>query len=706
MNTYAEKTQENKSQAAANAVSQKRSVGEFAFQFVDNRPEAVERQKLQEMANKAQSAKQEAQLQAMPDYYISRRQESIHKEDMNTYAKKTHENRSQSAANVVSQKRSVGEFAFQFVDNRPEAIRQRKLQQMPNDSQQAKQVAQLRATPDHYILQRQEPIQKKDQNAILSTHKPTGKMSSEAPVQLKGKAWKKRREAQLAKEAEEREIRKARLIGSEESHHQADLARFKALDEAKEKGPIIDIKPDSDGGSATLSHLNTPYVDKYMRPRSRLEHGAKTRFLTPTKPVLDNEESKTRQISPKQVEKYTSITRQAITNEKATQGSDYAFYHAQDPRMRIAQDVYKRVYARHHGKVLQEDFHFLRFPGPKDDEFRKHKNVRTYFEEDMAEHGMIDDNINPTKTHLISVNPALHGGLGHAGEETFHYFQIGQGQTELPVAAIMGDFLGKFGLDASGSGELYKKAAALNATNEGSLFQIMVPKKQVDDVAYMAHPHGLPHDDELFDDLHEMGEIRYPDRKDAVKQRGLPPREKMNDEVTRNLLNMRKAHQSPKVVRPDPLTPLPEDPAARKAVIEQRTQQARTAFLQQKTRELNHRTVKRFQEGAYRPSKHLEDFIHNPGKLQHPEGYAQKLRMEMNPEHFGGEGVRSPHELMRIQNRSTFMQARLHFSEHTTLNPESGIRIKRFTTMEPDQEQAYNQMLNKYVEQLFANNND
>jgi hypothetical protein len=51
MNTHADRTQENKSQSVANAVSQKKSSGESTFQFVDNRPEVVTQRKLQEVAN-------------------------------------------------------------------------------------------------------------------------------------------------------------------------------------------------------------------------------------------------------------------------------------------------------------------------------------------------------------------------------------------------------------------------------------------------------------------------------------------------------------------------------------------------------------------------------------------------------------------------------------------------------------------------------
>ena len=80
---------------------------------------------------------------------------------MNTHSDKTHENKSQSMANAVSQKQSGGESTFQFIDNRPGAVAQRKLQEMANNSPQAKQATQLQAMADHYAKQKQLPIQKK-----------------------------------------------------------------------------------------------------------------------------------------------------------------------------------------------------------------------------------------------------------------------------------------------------------------------------------------------------------------------------------------------------------------------------------------------------------------------------------------------------------------------------------------------------------------
>ena len=49
MNSHADKSQENKSQSAANAVVQKKSAGDSTLQLVDNRPEAILQGKLQEV---------------------------------------------------------------------------------------------------------------------------------------------------------------------------------------------------------------------------------------------------------------------------------------------------------------------------------------------------------------------------------------------------------------------------------------------------------------------------------------------------------------------------------------------------------------------------------------------------------------------------------------------------------------------------------
>jgi hypothetical protein len=93
---------------------------------------------------------------------------------MNTHAEKTQENKNQTVSVADSQKQSEGSSTFQFVDNRPEAIAQRKLQEMANNSLQVKQAAQLQVMANNYSAQQQNPIQKKENNTGLPDNLKSG----------------------------------------------------------------------------------------------------------------------------------------------------------------------------------------------------------------------------------------------------------------------------------------------------------------------------------------------------------------------------------------------------------------------------------------------------------------------------------------------------------------------------------------------------
>ncbi|MFT4757768.1 MAG: hypothetical protein ACI91R_002425 [Vicingaceae bacterium] len=108
---------------------------------------------------------------------------------MNTHADKTQKNKSQTVTAEASQMQSAGESTFQFVDNRPESVAQRKLQEMANSSPQVsqlrafqdmannspkvKQTAQLQSMADNSSSQ-QQPIQKKENNTGLPDNLKTG----------------------------------------------------------------------------------------------------------------------------------------------------------------------------------------------------------------------------------------------------------------------------------------------------------------------------------------------------------------------------------------------------------------------------------------------------------------------------------------------------------------------------------------------------
>ncbi|MBK6265122.1 DUF4157 domain-containing protein [Marivirga sp. S37H4] len=97
---------------------------------------------------------------------------------MNTHADKSQENKSQSVANSIAQKNSVSEPAFQFEDNRPEAVAQKKLREIVDKSPQAVKIAQLKAMAEIQSVQlkkeEEELVQKKENKTGLPDQLKTG----------------------------------------------------------------------------------------------------------------------------------------------------------------------------------------------------------------------------------------------------------------------------------------------------------------------------------------------------------------------------------------------------------------------------------------------------------------------------------------------------------------------------------------------------
>jgi hypothetical protein len=81
LNTHAENEQENKSESFANEPTQSEGTTEATFQFVDNRPESIQTQQLQELANNSAQVSGIAQLQAMADSFTTQKQPIQRKEN-------------------------------------------------------------------------------------------------------------------------------------------------------------------------------------------------------------------------------------------------------------------------------------------------------------------------------------------------------------------------------------------------------------------------------------------------------------------------------------------------------------------------------------------------------------------------------------------------------------------------------------------------
>lgn len=131
---------------------------------------------------------------------------------MNAASDKTQEERSQSTSNESSQKINIAESTFQFVDRRPEAVAQRKLQDIANNSTQTNRAVQLQAITDNYTKQQLHPIQKKESKTGLPSKLKTGvehlsgyslddvkvHYNSSKPAQLQAHAYAQGTEIHLA----------------------------------------------------------------------------------------------------------------------------------------------------------------------------------------------------------------------------------------------------------------------------------------------------------------------------------------------------------------------------------------------------------------------------------------------------------------------------------------------------------------------------
>lgn len=88
---------------------------------------------------------------------------------MNTQSEKAQESTSQSVSALDVQMESGDESSFQFVDNRPKAVTQLKLQEMASNSSDVQQIAQLQEMANNYSAQHL-PIPKKENKKELPGH--------------------------------------------------------------------------------------------------------------------------------------------------------------------------------------------------------------------------------------------------------------------------------------------------------------------------------------------------------------------------------------------------------------------------------------------------------------------------------------------------------------------------------------------------------
>lgn len=195
------------------------------------------------------------------------------------------------------------------------------------------------------------------------------------------------------------------------------------------------------------------------------------------------------------ISNFRNLINQMNKTARANMKTSYDFYHAQTSDFRIIQDTYKKLYEILAIKAQIKNFTFLRFRDPI---FEKYDNIGDLLKDELRNKGLIDDNNKEVRTNILSVNLSPFGNVGTPGEATFYYFL--HGVSHMDPSWLLEDFFNKVGLGNKYLDDFRELGKSIQ-TKEGSLFQIFIPKKKVDQICYLAWRHGVPYDTKIIKDL-------------------------------------------------------------------------------------------------------------------------------------------------------------------------------------------------------------
>ena len=292
-----------------------------------------------------------------------------------------------------------------------------------------------------------------------------------------------------------------------------------------------------------------------------------------------------------------SLIQELIKNARYNAQTHYECYHAQASSLRIVQDLYKEIRILLDELVItHKDFHFLRFNDPI---FSRYTGIHDFLTDKLADKEEIHDGERDMSTSLLSVNFSPFGNYDIDGESTFDFylynFSVQNVAQRLALQIVRSLGFTENGTPLSYSIVTHALEELLHTHSQqsrGSLFQLLIPKKNIDTIGYTSHSYGIP----------------------ATAQ------------------------------EKDQLSPLEQLSFKTKTVL-----------------------INKLYDNNFSLSLYLESYRKEPEKIRY----------------------------------LTNLQGRLLITQDQFLNPASGIIIKRFTALSPEQEELYNQAVKNVAELII-----
>jgi hypothetical protein len=332
------------------------------------------------------------------------------------------------------------------------------------------------------------------------------------------------------------------------------------------------------------------------------------------------------------------IIDQALARETEHKLSHSAFYSAV-PFMHLFQDVAREMYKRRVGVLgaLKDDaFQFVRYTY-NNQAYDQYASIQEFLLKNVKKDGIIDDTMG-LGLYLVATNLSLFGSAGMRGDSTWRLFNVPQKWVQVN-RAFLAECLESYGFSL----KYLDKLMALNEyfkNDKGEmmsdLFQIFIPEKLVNEVGYLCWRSGIPNDTFL---------TRSPDTKPSkgpyVKEQGYMESVFEQEKIGYN--SDRETFQKGLLNFSDRYKA--GDAEAKKVVNE---------------------LLRRIENGTYQ----LEAFLYK---------------------------YRTDPAAVKALN---YAQARLLITNKVMLNPESGVKIYRYSQLDPAKEAAYKIELERIFHQM------
>ena len=201
---------------------------------------------------------------------------------------------------------------------------------------------------------------------------------------------------------------------------------------------------------------------------------------------------------------HSPLIERIVRNEMAHTDKYVVVYHAQRATFRLLHDLLREIYQVLNLQGTMWDHHFIR---------AWHEALPTvdanHYLDDLDHNGWPSwDTIEPLCSQLLSVNLALFGNIGNSGEHTFNFFITDTNISYFDVRSAITALFNAFHFNTDYIDQVQKVFDA-NKSNQGTLYQILIPNELVDRCVYLCKPGGFPYSDELVSACYDRQRGRH-----------------------------------------------------------------------------------------------------------------------------------------------------------------------------------------------------